>query len=231
MPTLTLPGTGQPGTNRLRRRRLVVIAVAVLAIIASAGGLLISTRIQSPAQLAAQTTPPAPTQLTVPVTHQVITSTVLAQAVVKAPPEVAQLSGANSGGGGGNGALPVVTRIFFPKGSTPVPGSVIVEVAGRPLFVFQGTVPAYRNLSEGESGTDVAQLQAGLQSLGYSTGGDTSGVFGPGTASAVAAYYTALGYPVRPHPAARKRAARAGRPASRWSRCRRSCSCPGSRPG
>ena len=42
MPTLTLPGTGQPGTNRLRRRRLVVIAVAVLAIIASAGGLLIS---------------------------------------------------------------------------------------------------------------------------------------------------------------------------------------------
>jgi peptidoglycan hydrolase-like protein with peptidoglycan-binding domain len=203
MPTLTLPGTGQPGTNRLRRRRLVVIAVAVLAIIASAGGLLISTRIKSPAQLAAQTAPPASTQLTVPVTRQVITSTVLAQALVKAPPEVAQLSGANSGGGG-NGVLPVVTKIFFPKGSTPVPGSVIVEVAGRPLFVFQGTVPAYRNLSEGESGTDVAQLQAGLQNLGYSTGGDTSGVFGPGTASAVAAYYTALGYPVPAAPGSPK---------------------------
>jgi len=107
----------------------VVIAVAVLAIVASAGGLLISTRIKSPAQLAAQTAPPASTQLTVPVTRQVITSTVLAQAVVKAPPEVAQLSGANNGGGG-NGVLPVVTKIFFPKGSTPVPGSVIVEVAG-----------------------------------------------------------------------------------------------------
>ena len=86
MPTLTLPGTGQPGTNRLRRRRLVVISVAVLAIIASAGGLLISTRIKSPAQLAAQTAPPASTQLTVPVTRQVITSTVLAQALVKARP-------------------------------------------------------------------------------------------------------------------------------------------------
>jgi peptidoglycan hydrolase-like protein with peptidoglycan-binding domain len=195
MRTVTLPGTGSAGTNRLRRRRFVVIAVAALAIIASAGGLLISMRIKSPAQLAAQTAPPAATQLTVPVTRQVITSTVLAQAVVKAPAEVAQLSGAN-GGGGGNGALPVVTKIFFPEGSTPVPGSVIVEVAGRPLFVFQGTVPAYRNMTEGESGTDVAQLQAGLQSLGYSTGGDASGVFGPGTASAVAAYYTALGYPV-----------------------------------
>jgi len=116
---------------------------------------------------------------------------------------VAQLSGANSGGSG-NGVLPVVTKIFFPKSSTPVPGSVIVEVAGRPLFVFQGTVPAYRNLSEGESGTDVAQPQAGLQNPGYSTGGDTSGVFGPGTASAVAAYYTALGYPVPAAPGSLK---------------------------
>jgi peptidoglycan hydrolase-like protein with peptidoglycan-binding domain len=195
MPTLTLPGTGRAGPNRLRRRRFVLIAVAAVAIIASVGGLLISMRIKSPAQLAAQTAPPAPTQLTVPVTRQVITSTVLAQAVVKAPAEVAQLSAANSGGGG-SGALPVVTKIFFRKGSTPVPGSVIVEVAGRPLFVFQGTVPAYRNLTEGESGTDVAQLQAGLQSLGYPTGDDTTGVFGPGTASAVAAYYSALGYPV-----------------------------------
>ena len=44
-----------------------------------------------------------------------------------------------------------------------MPGSVIVEVAGRPLFVFPGTVPAYRNLSPGETGTDVAQLQAGLR--------------------------------------------------------------------
>jgi len=50
----------------------------------------------------------------------------------------------------------------------------------------------------------VAQLQAGLQNLGYSTGGDTIGVFGPGTASAVAAYYTALGYPVPAAPGSPK---------------------------
>jgi peptidoglycan hydrolase-like protein with peptidoglycan-binding domain len=71
-----------------------------------------------------------------------------------------------------------------------------VEVAGQPLFVFEGSVPAYRDLAPGDSGTDVAQLQAGLESLGYSIGSDTSGVYGAGTEGAVAAYYQAIGYPV-----------------------------------
>ena len=160
MPTLTLPSTGQPGTNRLRRRRLVVIAVAVLAIIASAGGLLISTRVKSPAQLAAQTAPPASTQLTVPVTRQVITSTVLAQAVVKAPPEVAQLSGANSGGGG-NGALPVVTKIFFPTGSTPVRCKTQTNLVNTWLTVEA----AYQAALISQNLTALARLQASFGRL------------------------------------------------------------------
>jgi peptidoglycan hydrolase-like protein with peptidoglycan-binding domain len=213
MRTLVLPQpgpagpAGPAGPPRLRRRRIILIAVAGLAVIASVGGLLISTSIKSPAQLAAQTAPPGMTQLTVPLTRQVIKSTVLAQGVVKHPAEVAQLSGASSGGGGGSGSdgeLPIVTKIFHHAGSIVVPGSVILEVAGQPLFVLQGSVPAYRNLEPGESGSDVAQLQAGLESLGYSVGGDTSGVFGAGTASAVAAFYTALGYPVPTAPASVK---------------------------
>ena len=74
------------------------------------------------------------------------------------------------------------------------PGNVIIEVAGQPFFVFQGTVPAYRDMAPGESGSDIAQLQAGLGSLGFSTGGDTSGAYGPGTSAAVAAFYQSLGY-------------------------------------
>jgi len=186
-------------SQRLRRRRIILIGVVALAVVASVGGLLISTAIKSPAELAAQTAPPSQTRLTVPVTRQVITATVLAQGVVKHPPEVAQLPGANSSGG--NGVLPVVTKIFRGTGSTVEPGRVIVEVAGRPFFVFQGTVPAYRSLAPGESGSDVAQLQVGLESLGYSVGGDTLGVFGSGTGSAVAAYYSALGYSVPTVPA------------------------------
>ncbi len=196
--------SGQAGSNRLRHRRNLLIGVAALAIIAAVGGLLVSTTIKSPAQLAAQTAPPPLTQLTVPVTRQVITSTVLAQGAVKAPREVSQLAGANSGGAAGE--LPVVTRIFLGRGALVQAGSVIVEVAGRPLFAFQGSVPAYRNLEPGDTGSDVAQLQVGLESLGYSVGGDTSGVFGAGTGAAVAAYYTALGYPVPAAPAASKAA-------------------------
>jgi membrane fusion protein, multidrug efflux system len=72
---------------------------------------------------------------------------------------------------------------------------VILEVAGRPVFVFAGTVPAYRNLVPGESGEDVAQLQLALESLGFGVGADTSGVYGPGTAAGVAAFYQSIGYP------------------------------------
>jgi peptidoglycan hydrolase-like protein with peptidoglycan-binding domain len=186
----------RPASSRTaQRRRIVLIAVVALAVVASVGGLLFSTTIKSPAQQAAQSAPPPATQLTAPVTRQVITGTVLAQGVVKHPAEVAQLPGADTGGGAA-GDLPVVTKIFLKRGRLVEPGNVIVEVAGQPLFVFQGSVPAYRNLVPGDSGTDVAQLQAGLEYLGYGIGSDTSGVFGSGTASAVAAYYTALGYPV-----------------------------------
>jgi hypothetical protein len=194
---------GWTGSHRLRRRRIVLVAVIGLAVAASVGGLLYATTIKSPAELAAQTAPPPLTQLTTPVTRQVITSTVLAQGVVTAPREVSQLAGANSGGTAA-GELPVVTKIFLKRGSTVVAGNVIVEIAGRPLFVFQGSVPAYRSLAPGDSGADVAQLQAGLESLGYSIGGDTSGVFGAGTGSAVTAYYTALGYAVPKVPASSK---------------------------
>jgi len=194
-----LEESGQAGSLRLRRRRILLIGVAALAVVAAVGGLLIATSIKSPAEQAAESAPPALTQLTTPLTRQVITSTVQAQGVVEPPPEVAQLSGAS--GGGGNGELSIVTKAILQPGDTVEPGSVIVEVAGRPLFAFQGSGPAYRNLVPGESGTDVAQLQAGLESLGYSTGSDTSGVFGPGTGSAVAAYYSALGYSVPKVPA------------------------------
>jgi Putative peptidoglycan binding domain len=190
------PETGRTGQQRLRRRRIVLIAVVALAVLASGGGLLLATTIKSPAELAAQTAPPAPTQLTVPVTRQVITSTVLAQGIVNPPTEVSQLPAADNGGGGGNGALPVVTKIFYKVGSIVEPGQVILEVAGRPFFALQGTVPAYRNLAPGETGTDVTQLQDGLESLGYSIGGDTLGTFGAGTAAAVSDFYTAIGYPV-----------------------------------
>jgi peptidoglycan hydrolase-like protein with peptidoglycan-binding domain len=88
----------------------------------------------------------------------------------------------------------IVTHVFCRKGSLAGQGSVLLEVAGQPYFVLQGTVPAYRDLAPGETGEDVAQLQQDLISLGYGTGSDTLGSYGPGTAAAVSAYYQAHGY-------------------------------------
>ena len=115
--------------------------------------------------------------------------------MITKPPQISSLSSGGGGGGTSAGhAQQVVTKIFKPRGSFVSPGNVIIEVAGQPFFVFQGTVPAYRDMAPGETGSDIAQLQAGLEALGFSVGADTSGVYGRGTAAAVAAFYHSLGY-------------------------------------
>ena len=52
------PDGESPVQGRLRRRRNILIGVVILALMASVGGLLVSTSIKSPAQLAAQTSSP-----------------------------------------------------------------------------------------------------------------------------------------------------------------------------
>jgi hypothetical protein len=189
-----VPAVDKPGHGRLRRRRNVLLAIVGLAVIASIGGVLVSTTIKSPAQQAAETTAPGLTRLTAPVQYTVIRNTVQANGVITKPPQISSLSSGGGGGPAGGNAQQVVTKIFKPPGSFVAPGNVIIEVAGQPFFVFQGSVPAYRDMAPGESGTDIAQLQAGLAGLGFSIGADASGAYGRGTAAAVAAYYQSLGY-------------------------------------
>src|SRR5215471_9390132 len=200
----------KPASGRLRRRRVILLVVIGLAVIASVGGLLVSTTIKSPAQQAAESAAPGLTRLTVPVQYTVIRNTVQANGVITKPPQISSLSSGGGGGGtGGGNAQQVVTKIFKPPGSFVAPGNAIIEVAGQPFFVFQGAVPAYRDMAPGKSGSDIAQLQAGLEGLGFSIGADTSGVYGPGTAAAVAAFYQGFGYtaPTVPGgPKARRRA-------------------------
>jgi len=192
-----VPAADKPGRDRLRRRRNILLAIVGLAVIASVGGLLVSTNIKSPAQQAAETKPPGLTRLTAPVQDTIIRNTVQASGMITKPPQISSLSSGGGGGGTSAGhAQQVVTKIFKPRGSFVSPGNVIIEVAGQPFFVFQGTVPAYRDMVPGETGSDIAQLQAGLGALGFSVGADTSGVYGRGTAAAVAAFYHSLGYTV-----------------------------------
>jgi peptidoglycan hydrolase-like protein with peptidoglycan-binding domain len=48
-------------------------------------------------------------------------------------------------------------------------GQVLYRVANSPVVLLCGGTPAYRSLSEGDSGPDVRQLNANLVRLGYAT--------------------------------------------------------------
>lgn len=68
----------------------------------------------------------------------------------------------------------------------------LVEVSGRPVLVLHGDLPAWRDLTVGDTGPDVRQLQTALRECGADVLAD--GVFGEYTARAVKALYADAGY-------------------------------------
>ncbi|GHS85832.1 hypothetical protein AGMMS50218_04340 [Actinomycetota bacterium] len=73
--------------------------------------------------------------------------------------------------------------------------SVALEVAGRPVIVLPGELPAYRTLRVGVSGPDVAQFKAALRAVGIDGGDPADDTFTEQTANAVTALYAQAGYP------------------------------------
>jgi peptidoglycan hydrolase-like protein with peptidoglycan-binding domain len=71
-------------------------------------------------------------------------------------------------------------------------GQVLYQVNGSPVVLLYGRVPAYRGMSEGMSGPDVAELNAALAALGYA-GVSRSDYFGQGTTAALAGLQSRLG--------------------------------------
>src|ERR1700716_3192761 len=75
-------------------------------------------------------------------------------------------------------------------------GHVLYRVNDRPVVLLRGSTPAYRTLSAGVSGPDVAELNADLVALGYATRAQLSpksASFGPATTAAVMKLQAALG--------------------------------------
>jgi peptidoglycan hydrolase-like protein with peptidoglycan-binding domain len=75
-------------------------------------------------------------------------------------------------------------------------GHVLYRVDDRPVVVLRGSTPAYRSLTAGASGPDVAELNADLVALGYATRAQLnpkSASFGPATTAAVIKLQAALG--------------------------------------
>ncbi|MCX5209129.1 peptidoglycan-binding protein [Kitasatospora sp. NBC_00240] len=182
--------------RRITRRRRAVLAAAVGAALVSVGAVAGSSFVQSPAQAAADTRPPKASVITAAVASQVLRSTVVLRGTfsdgkkVSITPTSVAATDDNPGGAGA-----VLTRVMVRTGDEVTAGVPLVEYSGRPVFALEGVLPTYRDLTPGESGADVAQLQNALKKLGHDVGTDEPGRFGPGTKRALKALYTAMGYP------------------------------------
>jgi hypothetical protein len=85
--------------------------------------------------------------------------------------------------------LPAVGQVISP-------GRVLYRVDNSPVVLLHGSTPAYRTLSAGATGPDVAELNADLVALGDATSAQLrpgSAVFGSATTSALQKLQAALG--------------------------------------
>jgi Putative peptidoglycan binding domain len=92
------------------------------------------------------------------------------------------------------GSYQITTRVagtitwLPPVGGVIAPGQPLFVVDGDPVVLLAGSTPAFRVLVQGETGPDVAQLNADLVALGDATSAvlnPASDVFGLATATAV----------------------------------------------
>lgn len=161
------------------------IAVASLVI-----GLLVGTFVVSPVEAASRADAPEPGLITVPVEFGELSNDVTIRAdvgyadAVEVTIDTATLSG------------PAVVTGQVPEvGAELNTLSIALEVAGRPVIVLPGDLPAYRSLRFGVSGPDVVQLKNALRSVGIDGGDPASNVFDAQTAAGITALYAAVGYP------------------------------------
>ena len=177
------------GTPLHRRGGLVVGAVLALTVVVGVVAFLIGKGVSTPAQQAARARAPAASLLTAPAVLTHARTTVVLRGTLSD-------GGAISVGVPGDlsGDLAVVTSVATSTGASVEDGSLIAGVAGRPVFVMRGQIPAYSTMSYGSTGVEVNELQAGLEAAGFSVGSDTAGTYGAGTAAAVADLYQRDGF-------------------------------------
>jgi peptidoglycan hydrolase-like protein with peptidoglycan-binding domain len=173
-----------------RRRRRAALGVVAVAALSAVAGAAVGSQLKSPADAARERDAPAASRITVPVERRALSSSLtLSGDVQYAEPTPIKLGGAV---GIDSGELQVVTRV--PEIDQQVAeGDVVLDVSGRPVFVLQGDLPMYRALSLGNEGDDVAQLEAALLRLGFDPG-PVDALFDGGTAAALDAFYSSIGY-------------------------------------
>ena len=171
----------------LRRNRLLWITAAV-AVVALLAGLLVGRFVVAPDPAGAET--PAPGLVTVPVTFGPLSNDVTIRGEVAYADSVEVTIDTSSLSGPA-----VVTGQVPEAGSELGPLGVALEIAGRPVIVLPGELPAYRTLRIGVSGPDVVQFKEAMRAVGLDAGDPARDMFDRTAADAVTALYAQAGYP------------------------------------
>ncbi|MGW4663328.1 peptidoglycan-binding protein [Streptosporangium sandarakinum] len=170
---------------RTPRGKLLLVLAVVLVVAGTGWG--VGTLLRSPADEAAARKPPEPSLVTVAVERRELVATVVVSGTLEyGSPYPVSLAGVV----GGSETAQRATRA--PRRGTLAEGAVMMEVNGRPVFVFSGRMPMHRSVVLGAKGADVRQLQKALRRLGYRA--PATGVFDQATAAAVSRFYAKRGY-------------------------------------
>ncbi len=161
----------------------------------TAGAWFAGKQVRSPAQAAATANPPTASRITAPVEERELSSSVIVRGVVRYGDPRAVVLAASSVKNASAGPTGAVSIISSPavKGAELPDGAPALTVGGRPVFVFEGKVPAYRDLRPGDVGDDVRQLEEALARFDMNPG-TVDGKYDKATETAVERWYTSKGY-------------------------------------
>ena len=174
--------------------RTIGLALTLVLVVASAAvGWFAGTRIKSPAQVAAETAPPEPSPIAVPVESMTLSNDVIVRGTIAF--EELQSFELDSPPATEDG-VSIVTDAPPDRGDLLEEGAVAVEVSDRPVFVLVGELPAFRTIRPGVEGDDVLQLEEALDRLGLAPG-PVDGVYDELTEAGVTALYQQAGYSPR----------------------------------
>jgi hypothetical protein len=164
----------------------VLVAAAVAAAAAIASGVAVATSGWRQAAPRAQD----PSTKTAKVERGELSATVALAGILtyRAQPDGSPYLVINQGHGTYT-ALPALGQVISEA-------QVLYRVDDSPVVLLYGSTPAYRTLSAGTTGPDVAQLNGDLVALGYASAAQldpSSSSFGPATAAALGKLQAALG--------------------------------------
>jgi peptidoglycan hydrolase-like protein with peptidoglycan-binding domain len=171
----------EPTAAPRRRGRRTAIAAAVVVVVLLAG-LVAGYLVRAPA---AEVKPAAAPVLS---TTKVTAGSLASETRVPGTVQYAEKQPIVSGLAG------VVTELP-PIGATIAPGAAAYRVDTRPVIVFAGTVPAWRDFApDMTDGEDVRQLEQNLLAFGFFTG-EPDARFTGNTAAAIRAWQKFIGVP------------------------------------